>query len=1146
MTIDLAATDDWPHQPVCPMFVSPKIVQFFSRIGFPRGRHGGGSLGWQILCGWLLWSLVGGVALGQTTSTPTTVLQDDSLPKPTRVQVSELDTYYVPDKDGKLIPVFRLPFEEFERLMQRQRAGETSPAPTTVGFRVVQANFSGEADAALSRVGLRLRMQVLLSQSGWQQIPLGLHGWVLQGVVQGPESTAHYLTRAENGSFLLHVNGPVGEILQFELPLSGSVRRLGHVRQLPLGFPHPTEMSVRLELPATGLEVRGGDLTDLQAQEVDGRTVVQVRELTERSTIAWQNVSTAPASFPLKARVDTLLRVQSIGVGTWQVNTLLNLTPLNQPVSELTLAIPVDAQNFSTQQSSIRVERVTEAEAQQTASQVPPGLQYVRLLFDTVVTEPTQLQLTYTIQGESEPERMESRVELSGPQVMDCLFTNSSLELSKDREVATQWQLGTGISLRASTQEKSEATFFSVERQDFRLTLLNRPQAVQVRVSSEYELIVTQQILMTARFHCQIQGKFNAPLWLDLGNWQFLTGDSGIQAQDGRLLIDPSAQAVSPDGDLRFGCTLLMETSDQFDLALPRLQGEASLVQQPGRIMLVLGDSSEFNFDAAGSTVLRDASSPVQFRARDANSEIVLRGQLGVRARAVTMQQSSTVLPPNELEDGTVDGAPIRHEVALEVAHQPLPGLSFLLPATAPLQQLQVQFGTELLTPKTTIVRVAEQDFHAIEFPIAPERLRGQLKFVVTHWLGPEAFTASAAEDQILVPVLQVVTEPLTRLVPVKDQEALHEFLTRQVAGFQIQQREIRTPDLAGQRFWISTPPWGGLSSGGSRESSSRWILNGPWPMTVQVTREQVAAPSPEVVVEAVHVRTWWSGDQRREQMVATVLSQEETMTVQVPAEIDVRRVLVDGQPVDFKAQPNTGVIEFGWESDDSTSRAEPSEPSRRELEIWYAQNQVDGVWTHLTLRLPQLPNQQWCREFTWAVAASDWWRIFWASNELTLLPATTSLEAVPMDGIEGPEATALIHVYRSSHEPSQHGLLMIHRRWFRIGILVLVSGIVLLTWILRWYRSAAYWLGGALIVVAMAWWWPPLGWEAAPWVLLASTAALLVLWVEYATRARVAGNSGDLFSDTTRTYWNDLAIEKERSAPSLSKPSSVAAGEPT
>lgn len=1087
-------------------------------------------------------------AIPPSPSTPLTT--DDPQPKnQDRIQFSNLDTYYLPDKDGQLIPVFRIPFEEFERLLQQQRATESPTVPISSGFRVVQANFLAETNPSISRVNLRLKMQVLLSQEGWQQIPLGMNGWVLQGLVRGPTSTKHYLTRADNGGLVLHATGPIGEILEFELPLSASIRRIGHVHQLPVSFPHPAETSFRLELAATALEVSAGNVTDLQTSESDGRTIVQIRELSEQSLISWQDAAASTVSFPLKARIDSLLRVQSIGGGNWQVNTLLNLTPLNQAVADLTLAIPANAENFSTQQSNVRVQRISEAEAQQLASQVPTGAQYVRLLFDNGITEATQLQLTYTVPGQDEPELGESRVELGGPQVLDCLFTSSSLELVKDREVATQWLLGPGVSLRTNAQEKSDSTAFNLERQDFRLTLVNRPQAIQVRVASEYTLIVTQQIVMTARFRCQIQGKFSTPLRLNLGSWQYLSGDSSIQAQDGRLLIDPSTQVVGPDGDLEFDCTLQMQTPNNFDLVLPQIEGEVALVQQPAQVVLVLSDpSQEFQFDATSSTVVRDASSPVQFRARDANAPVVLRGQLGLRPRMVLMQQSTQLFPKSEEASDTESWYPVRHELVLDVSNQPLPGLSFLLSTVAPIRQLQVQLGNEVLPLKTTIVRVAGQEFHAIEFPLNSDRLRGSLRLEVTHLLGEASSPTDPRTAEIVVPSLQIVVEPLTRLVPIDDDESLHRFFAEQIAGWQIRQRNLQTPQLENQEERVSTVEWGNLVATEVRDSWSNWFVNGPWPFHFVVKRRQLEPRIPEVAIDTVHVRTWWSGDQRREQMTTTLASQESELKVIVPAELDVRQVLVEGQIVPFERNTDDNTIKFGVSADDeTTSQVETvdAKATRYRIEIWYARNQPIGIWTPLTLQLPHFPNQQWCRDFTWEIMSSDVWQILWASNELTWLP-NASPTVTNTSEQESPNVGSLITVYQAEHEPSQNGLLLVHRRWLRLATILIGCAIVLGSWALGWYRHSAFWLSIAAGLVLIAWQWPHLGWEAAPWAVLTFIASLLVLWLEFATRKDDRTATTEMTSDATRSYWNEMVGEQERSNPSLSKRSSVSVGDPT
>jgi len=162
-------------------------------------------------------------------------------------------------------------------------------------------------------------------------------------------------------------------------------------------------------------------------------------------------------------------------------------------------------------------------------------------------------------------------------------------------------------------------------------------------------------------------------------------------------------------------------------------------------------------------------------------------------------------------------------------------------------------------------------------------------------------------------------------------------------------------------------------------------------------------------------------------------------------------------------------------------------------------------------------------------------------------MPGTVPVDTTRNAGEDLAASASTFRRYRSQHEPSQQGLILVHRRWFRLGVILLVSGVALLAWGLQWYRRPVWWLSVSLVAVLVSWQWPQLGWEAAPWVLLASSAALLVLWIEYATRLSEVPSASESFSDTTRTYWNDAAAEQERSAPpSLSKRSSVVAGDPT
>ena len=1068
-----------------------------------------------------------------------------------RIQVSPLETYYIPDKEGRLIPVFQFPFEEFERLLRQERGGAPSEVPSG-GFRVVQANFVGQVNADLQRATVRLRLRLILNQSGWQPIPLGLPGWVVDGSIQGPASVSHYLSRNEAGGLVLHVAGPAEEVLEFSLPLSARVLDLGAVQQLPIAFPYPTELAFNLTIPTTSIEVRGGDVADLQTTVTADATVVRLRELNERSMIAWQAMKGAAQAVPIKARVDSALRVQALGERAWQVSAQINVVPLDNVVAELVVGVPTNAENFLSPQSSVRVQRVPAEELQRPAGALPAGYHFYRLSLDDPLTEATPLQLTYNVVGAPSADVTSSRVQLGGPVWLDCLFAPGTLELAKDRELSTVWQLAGGISPRPTVRDNPEITLFNIERPDFRLELLNRPQAAQVRVTSEYELIVTQRIVLTARFHCQIQGKFSEPLWIDPGEWQFVLGDPGIQARDGRLMIDPSVQAVSSDGDLTFRCTLELETPDPFRLNLPRLQGEVALVQQPGRVLLVLGDPSKsFQFAAADSTLLQDATTPMQFRARDANSDWILSGQIGLRPRLVVMEQWAQLSPESQFISDQPQPLAVTQTVQLEVSHQPLTGLAFLLPSDTPLPQLQLQLNGEIVAFKATAIVVAGRAFQAIEFALPPERLRGRLSFSLSHLLEPAVEATDAQTRRFDLPLAQLLFDPLTRLFSIDDPVELEQHMSQQLAGVQIRSREIRTPWSDARGLVVNSADWGAWRSLSGESGGMRWIPAGPWPSQAALSLTPAQTWAEETTVEQVHVRTWWSGDQRREQWTASVVTNQTRLELSVPPSIDVRRVLVDGRGVNWEAQRRPGRLVVEWETVSAEEaalvrEAETETLRQHQVEVWYSLNQPIGPWTQVLWQAPRLPNQEWCRQFTWEVAASDWWQWVWASSEWTPAAQTVDFNSA-VDALAAEASPSVGWVFASHFAPESGSLLMANRRWLRTATIVGVALVVMCSWLLGWYRAPPFWLLLAGGLIGIAWQFPQVGSELAPWAAAAILGSLLVVGLERLTRETAAVSPTPVYelnSETTRTYWADPDSGQERSGPSQSQRGSLVGGE--
>ena len=1127
--------------------------------------------------------------------------QDETRP---RIQFSELDTYYMPDKEGRLIPVFQIPFEEFERLLQQDRAGRPQQSLLTSGFRLLESQFDGLVTADETEVGLRLRLKLLVNESGWQAIPLGLNDWVLDGRVSGPADVSHYLTRSVNGGFVLHVNGPPDKDLNFELTLRTRVERLGNSRRLGLGFPYPTQMQFRLRIPKVGLNVRGGDLIELTTREVNGGTEVSLRELTEKSALSWQESAADLPAYQLQARVESALRIQSLGVGRWQVTSTFDLTPLADRVAELIVALPTTATEVTSAQGNSRVVRVSREEAATLASDVPDGLQYLRWIFVNPLTEKGQLQLSYVVTAEPEAGSGEAELVLQGPQLLDCSFTSGSLSLVKDRELSSRWQTEAGISLSGIASESRDVIAFQLERQDFRMSLANRPQPSQVRVESEYTLITNQRILMTVNFRCQIQGKFAEPLWIELEDWQFVSGGNGVQWRDGRLVIDPSSQSLGSGGELLFHCVLEADLGAEVNLKLPKLQGDADLVRQPAGVILVIDDPSrEFRFSADDSTLVRDPAFPDQYRSRDGEGEWRLRGEFGVRPRRVRLSQWTEVLLPrvfrssgvaaaetvaeprsvrsssaaigtaettsSELPSSRSTGAEsldtvVHHRVQMEVANQPLDGLSFLLDASVPIRQLQVTLGNELLSVRSTIVNLGGREYYAVEFPTNVERLRGKLDFTVSHLMtAPFSSTQSPSEWSAPIPLAQIITQPISRLVSLTAEEDLLAGLREQTAGFMLEAREVRIANREPWSFRVGTDKWGDLRLLAETSEETRWIPAGPWPSRVVLAAKRAPMEVASTTVRDITVRYWWADGKRREKFIANLETHDSALMVSVPENTTIERVVIDQKMVEFNLDQVAGSLTFAVPRrelmlNDSTNAVSSNawesqtERQRVQVEIWYSRVQSGDWWSMAEWQLPRLPNQEWCSEFRWDFRAGGGWIPVWASSEWiplnTELGPDASLVAetgsAPSDGPNRGQ----VYRYLSGQPPSGMGLLLVNARGLRMFGIAAIALLGILLWRYRWERLLVFWLSliglGSLLAIQ----WPELGLELGPWLALTLGLTLAVVWWDRWIQQTPVVSSGGLEVEehTTRTYFRDASSVNDRSVTRSSQRLAETSGEST
>ena len=1085
------------------------------------------------------------------------------------VQFSNLDTYYLPDKDGNLIPIFKFSFEEFEELLQQRKRNVPGNVPLVSTFRFEKVSFDTQVDNGTNDASLQLQFELTLNETGWQQIPLGLANWVVAGPIQGPIANAYYLYRMANGNLSLAIQGKAGERLDFRIPLSTTVETFGELNQLKFSFAYPTETAFALRIDEPNLTVSGIGQIGLQTTERVGKTTINLDELSDKTTISWQKLTEGERRFPTKARIETNIKIDAVSIGRWQITSAFDVTPLGQPISELLISCPKDTQDFVVLQSNVRAARVDFERAKQLAAKVADEQtedQFYLLSFNNnPLVERTQLQVSFFLANPIDEETQQAGLDLVGPQIYDSVFVAGTIALTRERELSNQWKLGPGVNLGRTSADAKDTIPFVFDRQNFQLQLINRLQSALVRVVPQYTLIVNQRVLMPVQLRCQVQGQYSDMITLDLGDWNFLSGSAGIKESSRVLEIDLSSIQPSSSNEVVFDFTLEREAGNFLDLNIPNVQGNPSLVSEPAEVILVVEDKNkEFNFDSIASSVVRATAGQDVFRPKQGANDILLRGSIDQKPRRVELSQlveivgiddSSTTLDPESLW--------VRQRLNLAISNQPLNYLWLLLETKNETSTAQIFLGDEVLSVVRTPITIADRSFLAIEFQPGTKGLINSLQFSSTERIDLTASKSgtSGKHLQAQIPILQPMVLPVSQFVMLETSEQVDAFIQSQIASFEVRRRELVTPIATKESYQLNPRSWV-TAEQNTGQVEQRWLSNHVWPTHTQLDVDLETPIAANTFVQEIHLQTWWDSGQRMDRMLALVESYEEKLAVDIENTALVKRVLVNGQAIAHQTDTLNRQIIFNLPPGASPSDQSADNAHEYLIEIWYARNVFSTWWWIAELDLPRLPNQDWCRHFSWHILTNDTWRTVWNSPELSPVAplkrnnldavgatgpaieqpitsdaaanftgnlASTSAEASKpltprqlfVQAVNADSGTERGAWYAGQRIPTKSYLVMTNRYWLRLATISVFFLAILIAWLLQWFRRSLFWILLSFAVGIIAVLYPQLGIQVAPYVGITLSIAVAVLFLErLLTKNPTLERLDDPFSGTTRTVF--------------------------
>jgi hypothetical protein len=595
------------------------------------------------------------------------------------------ETYVVRDKDGRLVPMPNLSYEDFRQYVERELQSEDSatglPAYTLQELRITGTAGSTQAD-------LRVTVSIRPQRDGWVRVPLRFGDAILRAPASYSGQGQAFVDAAEDeAGYNCWVHGPQDQPHDITLDLAVPLRRLGNQRRLALQVPRATssEMDLRIPVPNVQATVSSGLL---KVESDDASTQFHVDGLAPDFQISWADGSAAPVeSRPLlQAEIKTLIKVDGVREVTGEID--ISISSLRGTFDTFTVRLPVGTTLIPRPSPSGQY-LVSDLGIQDEA-QGPR----VQVKFERRVSGPVNVQLLTTLSAVTNGKTPEYNA--GGIEVENAVRQAHVMDFFVDGDLSISWRPGPNVQ-RTIVPDEAKGTIaarFESYRRSNTLHFQVAPQEAQVSVEPVYVLDVEpSRIRLTATLHYTIRRTNTYGVNVYLPNWRIdqilpeALVDSASLERDKRepLYIPLKPSAIQENGEFTLQIEAVQEIADDarsLSVSLPRpeatLLSAATVVVLPAdNIALTVADDRLQGLERESSppeiSVPKRQQSPLYFRERSDASSAVFAAEFRQRRRSVSVAPGCRV-------EATEQGLGVRQTFDYRIAYEPLRNLEFLVP----------------------------------------------------------------------------------------------------------------------------------------------------------------------------------------------------------------------------------------------------------------------------------------------------------------------------------------------------------------------------------------------------------------------------------------------------------------------------------
>jgi len=902
-------------------------------------------------------------------------IDDRSAADGTKVESSPLKTFYLKDKDGKLVPYFDIPFEKFEEIYKLYKKLDTPSRPP----RHVLESMLIDGTVNRKQANLQINLSVSTKVDGWVRVPLGLGNVVLRELAVVGNPNQQFLEYEEEGDgYVCWINGSKNKEYKIQLRTISRLGIVGNKTSLDLDAPQTPFSQMKLKIPSRRLESevsKGAELRGI-AKSTNGQTELNVLGVGPRFQLLWRDLGSDAAAAKPTLHVTGDILVNFITQGQVRCEALLNVRSSRGPFDSFLVRLPPNMELDTDDPRCFPAETVESPSAK--PSDTAEKSQLVKVTLTSATTGPEEVLLI--AKTSKNTQAGDSQFEIAGFQVLGTPFQSGFFNLAVKDDWSIQPEEGANVRREEDIPDELRAKDvllrFSYDAQPCSLKAQAYRRRKLLNVEPRYLIHVTRdRVHLEAQLTCTLRGPRRSTINIDMTGWEVdeiierQLVDSKITLTDrvSPLIIHlaPSVATSSNQFNLTIHASKSMELQDDTygELRLPIPRPEATRFS-PANVIV----TSESNVELAPnrtetkglveepspplSEVPVEGPSTLVFRDRSEATRAELVADMRLRKRSIAVVSSASVA----FGDGHVS---VQQIFKNQIEFEPLASVLVDVPRQLlTLSDFEFSLDGNTLQSSETQNESTEEGTNdlarmRVNFPSSR---RGACNLLLTYSQPISAATVDAP-----------VTEQILLATQVPDSETS--------VGFD--HLEIKTTrDLSA----AIVGNWESINSKQPHETKNRHFFrqaDGRIPNSFEITiaiNESAAARS--TVVQQAWIQTWLGKENRQDRAVFRLQTSDKSLSFILPSKTRLETLLLNGARHEASQHADAGEIKVDVQSDD--------EERQHVLEFWYSHEDGRPKAGRCSLHLPQIVDANWTKRMYWQLVLPQDEHLLFGPSDLT------------------------------------------------------------------------------------------------------------------------------------------------------------------